>query len=80
MANHTDLSKLLELSEAQALVVNGGNGEAPATPPVVDEDGKCDAESENNFKVIGRQGNATVLVCEVTKVKGNLERVYKWVP
>jgi hypothetical protein len=73
------LSKWLELSDAQALTINGGRDSAPADSQI-DWDNKCDAQSEGNFKVEGSQGNATVLVCEVTKMKANGELVYKWVP
>ena len=78
MVNRNDLSKLIDLDEAQALQISGGRDSAPEGSHV-DEDGKCDAESEGNFKLRGTQGNATVVVCEVTKMKANGDLVYKWV-
>jgi hypothetical protein len=76
MAFRTDLSKLIELSEARAMLINGGDG--PETPPR-DEDGVCDASSVGNVKITenneGTQG--TVAMC-TEKTKRNGDTKFKW--
>jgi hypothetical protein len=75
MSIRIEPSKLRELSEIQALAINGGDGETPT----FDEDGVCDEESVGNVKVTtnntGTQG--TISTC-TEKVKRNGDTVYKW--
>jgi hypothetical protein len=78
MAYRNSVSRLSELSEAQALAINGGDGETPPSDtPRQDEDGKCDADSVGNYKVTSGQGMGTISEC-VAKEKKNGTTVYKW--
>jgi hypothetical protein len=81
MANQIDLSKLLELNEAQALAVNGG-GDYGDTPEEVtngrteDPDGKCDEKSINNYQIKTGHGAGTISVCIAKDTKNAVKYVW----
>ena len=75
MANRNDLSKLVELSQAQALAINGGGGTEYGT----NDDGKCDAASVGNTKVVtSSSGNGTTVSECVAKETKNGDFKFKW--